>query len=228
MTTLAVLQPGYLPWLGFFDQLARSDIFIIYDDVQFDKNGWRNRNRVKTDQGAHWLTVPVRQKGLTGTAIRHVEIDNNVPWGKKHLATLAQYYAKAPFAKELLPELETLLTGSWPLLVDLDLAVMQRMCHWLGLRPPSIRSSELHIAGERSERLLQLCLHFGADRYLSGNAAKEYLDLARFERHGIAVEWQEYRHPVYPQLHGPFVPYLSTLDLLLNVGPGSLSILRSG
>jgi hypothetical protein len=217
--TLVVLQPGYLPWLGFFDQMRRADVFVYYDDVQYDKNGWRNRNRVKSPAGEpHWLTVPVRV-GSLGQRVNETEIDNRQPWARKHVGTLRQFYAKAPHLARHLPELEELLAGRrWGLLVELDIAVVALMCRWLGIERETARSSELKVEGERSERLLKLCEHFGARRYLSGNAAQSYLDEAAFEARGVRVVWQNYQHPVYPQQHGAFVPYLSALDLVLNCG----------
>lgn len=224
--TLAVLQPGYLPWLGFFDQLRRSDVFVLYDDVQFDKHGWRNRNRIKSAQGPTWLTVPVRHKGLNKPAIVDVEV---VPgnWARKHLSSIRQAYARAPYLTRYLPELEALLQRPFSLLVDLDIAIIELFNRWLGLERQVVRSSALGISGERSERLLAMCKHFGATHYLSGNAAKDYLDEARFRSDGIDVVWQDYEHPVYPQQHGEFVPYLSVLDLLLNCGDDSRRILDS-
>ena len=186
--TLAVLQPGYLPWLGFFDQMRRADIFVYYDDVQYDKNGWRNRNRIKSPKGEpHWLTVPARVKSL-GQRILETEIDNRQPWAKKQTGTIRQFYSKAPFLKRYLPELEELLLGrEWGLLFDLDAAVIELICSWLKLKREVWRSSELGIEGERSERLLKICQRFGADRYLSGNAAREYLDVDLFARNSIEV-----------------------------------------
>ena len=226
---LAVLQPGYLPWLGFFDQLQRADCFIFYDDVQYDKNGWRNRNRIKSTTGEpHWLTVPVRVHSLAQRLI-DTEIDNRQPWARKHLGTIRQSYVRAPHLKRYLPELEELLLAAkWERLCDLDLAVIKLMCRWLGLERATMRSSELNIDGDRSQRLVNFCKHAGADRYLSGNAAQTYLDVELFARHGIAVEWQDYKHPTYPQQHGEFVPYLSTLDLLLNCGDDSRTIISEG
>ena len=223
--TLVVLQPGYLPWLGFFDQMRRSDIFVLYDDAQFDKNGWRNRNRIKSPAGPHWLTVPVRVNSLS-QRILETEIDNRQPWARKHLGTIKQFYYKAPYLKRYLPVLEELLMGRyWERIIDLDIAVIELMCAWLGLKRRTVHSSGLDIQGERSERLLNMCLHFGVRRYLSGNAAQSYLDVELFARHGIEVEWQNYQHPVYPQQHGEFVPFLSALDLLLNCGDESASMI---
>ena len=172
--TLAVLQPGYLPWLGFFDQLRKCDVFVLYDDVQFDKHGWRNRNRIKSPKGIQWLTVPVRHKGLGKQKILDVEIDNNTQWGRKHVMTIQQCYAQAPFVTNYLPKIKEVLLKPWEKLLDLDLALIELMCGWLGLKPKMIRSSTLEVPGEQNDRLLQLCLHFSAGCYFSGVAAQEY------------------------------------------------------
>lgn len=226
MTTLVVLQPGYLPWLGFFDQMRRADVFVYYDDVQFDKNGWRNRNRVKSPAGQyHWLTVPVIQSGRSEQRIDEVEIDNRAAWPRKHLGTIAQFYGAAPHRRRYLPQLEELLTRPWESLVELDIATTALLCEWLGLACSPIRSSELDVSGDPTGRLVGLCRHFGADRYLSGSSGRDYLDVPAFEHEGVDVVWQDYHHPEYPQLHGEFLPYLSVLDLLLNCGEQSLEII---
>jgi hypothetical protein len=226
--TLVVLQPGFLPWLGFFDQMRRAGVFVYYDDVQYDKHGWRNRNRIKTPSGPHWLTVPTRHAGLGKPSILDVEVETTAPWARKHIGTIRQYYRDAKWLDRYLPELSDLLQRPWRRLVDLDLAVSRQMADWLGITTPTLRASELGIRGERSERLVALCQYLGVTRYLSGNAAQSYLDVDLFARHGISVEWQNYAHPVYPQLHGEFVPYLSAIDLLLNCGDESGRILREG
>ena len=218
MTTVAVLQPGYLPWLGFFDQMIRSDVFVYYDDVQFDKNGWRNRNRVKSMTGPLWLTVPVLSAQKFGQLILETKIDNRQPWARKQLGTIRQLYARAPYLAPYLPGLEEVLCAKWQYLVDLDIALVELICGWMGLKRQAVRSSKLGVVGERSERLLRICRHFGAEKYLSGDSAQCYLDVPAFEAHKIAVEWQRYSHPTYPQLHGEFLPYLSAIDLVFNVG----------
>ena len=220
--TLAILQPGYLPWLGFFDQMQRCDVFIYYDDVQFDKHGWRNRNRVKAPDGtAHWLTVPVLHSGRNWPRILDVEIDNRGPWARKHVSTLRHWYRRAPFVEDYLPAIEEVLGRGWTRLVDLDLALTDLIGGALGLRRQTLRASSLGISGKRSERLVEFCRHVGATRYLSGNAAKDYLDTDLFARHGVEVEWQDYVHPTYPQQHGAFVSNLSIVDLLFNCGEAS-------
>jgi hypothetical protein len=225
VTTLVVLQPGYLPWLGYFDLLKKADVFVHYDDVQFDKHGWRNRNRVKGPKGAIWLTVPVLHSGRLGQSILDVEIDDRQDWRRKHLSTISQLYARAPFIDALLPRLRDIIKRAWPRLVDLDLALIDWLAAEIGIRTPRHRTSGLDIGGDRNERLVNLCHCFGATRYLSGEAARDYLDEARFAAAGIEVVWHNYSHPTYAQQHGEFVPYLSVLDLLLNVGEKSLSVL---
>jgi WbqC-like protein family len=226
VTTVAILQPGFLPWLGFFDQMVRCDIFVYYDDVQFDKHSWRNRNRIKAPSGPLWVTIPVLHSGKQGQRIVDVEVDDNKSWARKMIATIRQNYAQAPHLAFYLPELEQVLAAPWRFLVDLDLAVADLMCRWFEVKRPVFRASALGIAGGKSSRLLSICQHFSATKYFSGNAAQDYLDVALFQDAGIAVEWQNYRHPTYPQLHGDFTPYLSALDLVLNAGRDSISILR--
>jgi hypothetical protein len=224
--TVVILQPGYLPWLGFFDQLRHANVFVYYDDVQFDTHGWRNRNRIKTQTGPQWLTVPVRHSGLGLPRVMDVEIDARTPWARKHVATLKQAYARAPYVARYLPELEEVLERPWKRLVDLDLAVVEVVRGWLGLERRIELASRLGIEGQQSERLVRICRHFDARTYYSGAAARSYLDVDLFERHGIRVAWQDFTHPVYAQLHGTFVPYLSIVDLVFNCGAESMAVLE--
>jgi hypothetical protein len=226
--TVVVLQPGYLPWLGFFDQVHRSDVFVFLDHVQFDRRGWRHRNRVKGEDGrAHWLTVPVRHRGAPQRIV-DVAIHRGTPWARKQVSTIRQCYRRAPYLDRYLPELEELIAGPVESLAELDIALARLMCGWLGISASFARSSELGVPGRRTELLMGLCRHFGATHYLSGNAAKSYLDVELMRRNGIEVAWHDYRHPVYPQQHGAFVPYLSALDLLLNCGDDSSLIVTEG
>jgi hypothetical protein len=206
--------------------MRRADVFVYYDDVQYDTHGWRNRNRIKTQHGPLWLTVPVRHSGLSKPRILDVAIDARANWARKHVASIRQAYAGAPFVKQYLPALEEALTRSWDRLVDLDLAVTRLMAEWLGVRSRIERASTLGIDGGQTQRLVNICRHFDATRYLSGSAARDYLDVALFARNGIAVEWQDFTHPVYPQLHGEFVPYMSAVDLVLNCGAESSVVLE--
>jgi hypothetical protein len=223
--TVVILQPGYLPWLGFFDQMYQSDIFVIYDDVQFDKDGWRNRNRIKTAQGEQWLTVPVLTKGLDKPLINEILVNNAAKWQKKHLTSIRQSYSKAPFFAQYIDGFEEILTKEWKYLVDLDMAFIYRLAGWLGLERDIRFSSDMGIPGQSSERLVAMCAQLGAERFFEGAAGQDYLDVSLFKAQGIQVEYQDYQHPVYAQLHGEFIPYLSVIDLLFNHGPDSLNIL---
>lgn len=222
MKTLAVLQPSYLPWMGYFDQMARSDVFVFYDDVQYDKHGWRNRNRIKSVNGEPaWITVPVLHTGKNKQQIQHIEIMNEQPWARKQLGTIRQYYLKAPHFKRYFDELSELLNGPHTHLNNLNLQTTEWLCRQFKINPEIHRSSQLGIEGEQTERLVRLCQHFGVTHYLTGNAASDYLDVKAFENVGVQVVWQNYEHPTYPQMHGEFVGFLSALDLLMNVGPES-------
>ncbi len=198
---------------------------FIMTTFSTDKHGWRNRNRIKSPEGPCWLTVPVRHSGLGQPRIADVEVDARTPWARKHVGTIRQHYRHAPHLARYLPELEELLMRRWERLVDLDLAVVAMLCQWLNLRRTIFCASELGIGGGKSERLVNISKRFKAKRYLSGTAARDYLDVELFERSGISVEWHDYRHPTYPQQHGAFVPFLSAIDLILNYGEQSLLVL---
>jgi hypothetical protein len=225
---VVVLQPSYLPWLGYFDQLYKSDVFVLYDDVQYDKHGWRNRNRIKTEKGPLWLTVPVLTHGQGLPINRDARIDTRQPWARKHLQALRVNYAKAPAFEEVFDALEPVLGRPWTHLIDLNRAVLEALCRLLRLTRSILLSSELDVPGQKTERLIALCRALGADRYLTGDAASDYLDETQFAANDIRVEYHHYRHPVYAQLHGEFVPYLSVVDLLMNHGRESLGVLVDG
>ncbi|QOX80356.1 WbqC family protein [Trichlorobacter lovleyi] len=223
---IGILQPGYLPWLGFFEQLHRSDIFVIYDDVQYDKHGWRNRNRIKTANGIQWLTVPVLLKYNKHPQICEVRIDNMAKWRKKHLETIRQSYSRAPYFEHYFNIFESSFACNWEYLIDLDVHLMTELVRALGLpEKPMVRSSTLGIEGGRIDRLIKICTYFGADTFYEGASGVNYIDPAVFLENGIRVKFQEYRHPTYPQLYGDFMPYLSLVDLLFNCGDKSLDIL---
>ena len=225
--TLVALQPGYLPWCGYFDQIDRADIFVHYDDVQLDKQGWRNRNQIKTRDGVQWLTVPILHKQLT-QRICDTEIDGRVPWARKHLRSIEQNYAKAEFRDDLIEAIRTVLDRPWTMISDLVITLCETICGLLGVSAQFERSSELNSNGDRNERLVEICHKFDINRYLTGAAAVNYLDVELFEGNGIQVEFQRYEPVEYEQLHGKFLPYLSVVDLIMNCGPASLEIIRAG
>ncbi|MDP2849066.1 MAG: WbqC family protein [Humidesulfovibrio sp.] len=223
--TVGILQPSYLPWLGYFEQLFRADVFVLYDDVQFEKGSWRNRNRIKAPQGAQWLTVPVLTKGREFPLINEVRVNSAESWQKKHLRGLAQYYSKAPYYAEYAPELACVIDRSWEKLCDLNIALILHLSAVLGITTPVLLASELGIAGSGTLRLVDILAHLGGTIFYEGAAGRDYIDESLFSSRGMRVEFQDYAHPEYTQLHGGFIPYLSVVDLLFNHGPNSLSIL---
>ena len=224
---VAIHQPHYLPWLGYLAKLDRADCFVYLDTVQFEKNGWQNRNRIKTPQGTQWLTVPVRHH--FGQTIAEVPIADGEDWSRKHRQALTTHYGAAPHFGAARPALETLYAASWERLADLAVASVECVARLLDIQCPTVRASALGpLPHEPTERLLAICRRLEADTYLAGAVGPEYMDLERFTRAGIRVLVQEYRHPDYPQRYGPFLPNLAAVDLLCNVGPGSLAVLRQG
>ncbi len=223
---IGILQPGYLPWLGFFEQMYRSDVFVIYDDVQYDKEGWRNRNKIKTGSGIQWLTVPVLIKFEEHPLISEVKINNTVNWRKKHLYSIKQNYSKAPFFDKYISIFEEAYAKEWVHLIDIDIYFIVELAGCLGMgNKKMIRSSTLNIDGDRIGRLIKICKLFGANIFYEGAAGKHYIDEKYFIEQGIRIEYQNYKHPVYHQLYGDFVPHLSVVDLIFNHGGESLSIL---
>jgi hypothetical protein len=214
-----------MPWLGYFDKIIKSDIFVFLDTVQFKKNEFQNRNKIKTAQGWMWLTVPVLYK--YPEHIDEVQINNRVDWRKKHMRALEINYQKAPYCRELFPTMEGCYAGNAESLSKLNREIVLILLKILGVNKETKVASELtDFPEEPSERLATICEVLGADTYLSGPGGREYLNLEPFHNKEITVTFQEFKHPVYPQLYGDFVPNLSLVDLLFNCGPNSLNILE--
>lgn len=222
---VGILQPSYLPWIGFLEQIARTDVFVLYDDVQFEKGSWRNRNRIKTPNGIAWLSVPVLTKGLGFPLIRDIRINNSTKWCKKHIRTIEQNYSKAEYFAQYAPAIFAILDRQWEKLVDLNNELLSHFLTVLGLEKKIVSSSELGIEGKSSERLVAIIKELGGTAFYEGSAGRNYIDMALFNEAGIDLIFQDYEHPVYPQLHGEFIPYLSIIDLLFNCGPNSHDIL---
>jgi hypothetical protein len=218
-----ILQPGYLPWLGFFDQMAQSDVFVMYDDVQYTRRDWRSRNRIKTAKGVCWLTVPVKTRGRRYQLVNEARVDNSRPWQRKHVETIRGSYSNAPYFKRYFPQIKSILEKDPPLLMDLNLELIQYLRQVLNLKTKIIFSSTMDIQGNRTERLVKICKALGAREYLTGDAAASYLEMEMFDQHDIEVHFHKYEHPEYPQINGPFIPYLSAIDLVFNCGPESRS-----
>lgn len=213
---LSAHQPAYLPWLGYFDKIIRSDIFVYLDTIQLEKNSFTNRNRIKTPQGAAWLTVPVKIKGHIGKAIMEIEIDNSQDWRRKHLNTIYMNYKKAPRFEVCYPKLENLYQARYQLLAEL---CWEQLLFWLeefDIKTQIVRSSSLPVDAKKSDLVLELCRYYNTDHYISGVLGKNYLREEDFELCGITLSFQDYKHPVYPQVWGDFLPNMSILDFWMN------------
>jgi hypothetical protein len=219
---VAIVQSNYLPWKGYFDLIAAADHFVLYDEVQYTRRDWRNRNRIKTAAGVRWLTVPVQTKGAYTQRIDETRIADP-RWARSHCSAIEQAYRDAPAFAETTALLAPLYDGFGDgLLSDVNEALLRRVCRQLGITTPISRSTDHPGAGGPSERLLTICTALGATEYVSGPAARAYLDVDLFARAGVGVRWFDYTgYREYPQLHGPFVHEVSIIDLLFNTGSRS-------
>ncbi|MBV8051612.1 MAG: WbqC family protein [Acidobacteriaceae bacterium] len=227
---VAIAQPTYLPWLGYFDLIDQVDAFVVLDHVQFEKQSWQQRNRIKTPHGLQWLTVPVVFRGRFGQSIREVEIRDTEFW-RKHLRSTEVNYRRAPFFAEYFQEFSELLKcPERSRLLDLNVRLIEWFMSILSIRTPLLFSSELNVPGRRTELLANMCLGLGATTYVSpiGSAAYLLAEIDLMERHSIEVRFHNYEHPEYRQLFSPFLPYASILDLLFNEGERALDIVLSG
>lgn len=227
--TVCIIQSNYIPWRGYFDLIGLSDLFIVYDTVQYTKNDWRNRNRIKTQSGATWLTIPVVKRGRMDLSVDQVQIAGS-KWALKHWKTLSQAYKRAPYLEDYGERLEALFAsaGRMAQLSDVNRLWIDFIVQTLGLQTKILSASDFELVGDRNERLISLCEEVGATRYLSGPSARSYLDVTSFHQRGIEVVFMDYgEYREYPQLHGPFEPNVSILDLILNVGPDALEFMKT-
>jgi len=226
MKKVAILQSNYIPWKGYFDMIAAVDEFIVYDDMQFTKNDWRNRNRIKTPQGIQWISVPVKTKGKFGQSIRETEINGNV-WQNQHWKSLCLNYKKTIYFDEVSSLLKVLYKQEYRTISDLNLAFIEAICNYLDISTKIKKSWDYKLAEGKTERLVDLCQQSGATEYISGPAAKDYIDQNIFSEAGISLTWFNYDgYPEYPQLWGDFVHGVSILDLLFNCGKESPNYMR--
>jgi len=235
---IGALQTAYLPWLGFFDQIYQCDLFIIYDDLQYTKKDWRNRNRIKTSQGPMWLTVPLASHGALKKKILDMEIAPTPGWARAHWGALKMNYARAPFFSRYRGFFQDLYQHRWTHLAPLNRAIIDYCLSRLKIRTPVIYSSQSRLEEDylswcrgrtdATERIIYICTRFGAQRFFGGPAGKQYIKENLLDRAGICMEYHHYPHPCYRQCFGPFIPYLSIVDLLFNEGDESLSILTNG
>ena len=220
MKKVAILQSNYIPWKGYFDIIAAVDEFIFYDDVQFTKNDWRNRNQIKTPQGVQWLTVPVGQ-GIS-RRVRDVELPNG-KWQVKHWKTLESNYRRSPYFEEVAVIFKPLyLDRKYTHISELNRVFIEAVCKYLGVTTKFSNSWDYELSEGKTDRLVDLCVQAGATEYISGPAAKDYIDEELFSDQGIKLTWFDYSgYPEYTQSWGEFTHYVSILDLLFNCGKNS-------
>lgn len=220
-----ILQPSYIPWRGYFDQIRRADVFVFYDDVQYDKNGWRNRNRIKTAQGPMWLTVPVRHLGLN-TPLNRVPIDWSQNWVKKHLGSIRQNYAHAAHFKAHTELLESIYSRHDEMLTDFTVESTITLAKYLGFNSTKfVCSSTIPSEGGKSDRVLCILRHLGATHYICGPSSRNYLNTEQFDAAGITLEYMCYDYPMYQQVYLPYDPHVSVLDLMLNTGANAANLI---
>jgi len=217
-----ILQPSYIPWRGYFHQIQMADVFVFYDDVQYDNRGWRNRNRVKTDVGPRWLTIPVHHRGAQsqGIPIKDIPICWGTDWRQKHWRTLVQSYSRAPFFGEFRDRLDEVYRAQPALLADFTISSTITIAKWLGITDTVfLRASELKVSGTKTDRVLNILHQLKATHFINGPSAKEYTEEEKFQDAGITIEYMKYHYPAYPQLHPPLDANVSILDLLFMIGP---------
>lgn len=217
----AILQSAYIPWRGYFDLIASVDHFILYDDVQYSNGDWRNRNRIKTAAGSKWLTIPIAKTGRIEKLINQVQAAND-QWGVDHWNRVTAAYRKAPFFEEVMALLEPIYLSGEVHLSTINRRLIEAICEYLGIKTQLHWSTDYHQTEGKSQRLADLVDAVGATVYVSGPAAKNYLDETVFSKTGKSVHWFSYADlKPYPQLHGSFDPAVSIIDLLFNCGPES-------
>lgn len=226
---VAIVQSNYIPWKGYFDLINSVDEFILYDDMQYTRRDWRNRNMIKTPAGAQWLTIPVDVKGKYLQKIRETRI-SDPEWAQHHWTALKQNYARSPYLEEYGDEIEALYhrAAQETLLSRVNYIFIEAVCGFFGIKTRLSWSMEYQLVEGKTERLVGLCRSAGASHYLSGPAARGYIDEALFEKEGIDLSYASYHgYPEYPQLWGAFDHFVTVLDLVLNAGPDSPRYMKS-
>ena len=214
-------QPNYLPYLGILAKVARADLFVVVDNVQFVKRGpfgFQHRAKVRTPRGWHWLTVPVITAGRFTQRINEVEIDRRLPWRRKHWGSIRRYYSRSAHFREHAEFFEEVYQRNWHRLIDLNLTVLRYLLRAFGITTPTVVASEAGIEGRATGLIVDICRETGASGYLHGRHGPDYADLAAIRRAGFANFVLDFQHPTYPQVYPGFEPYMAGIDLLFCVG----------
>ena len=212
-----LLQPSYLPWMGVFGMIDVTDVFIFYDDVQYVNQSWQQRNRIKLQNNQTWLTVPVLRK--FGQKINEAKINNSINWSRKHWKSIYHAYHKAPYFENYEKEISQIYDTKWDSLCDLNIHAIKVLSKLLMLDEPKfINSSDITgVEGQKTDRILNILNKLNIDESIGGPAAKVYIEPLKFKNNGIKLYWFEFNHPVYPQIGGDFIPYLSVIDFYLTL-----------
>ncbi|CUR50983.1 WbqC-like family protein [Nitrosotalea devaniterrae] len=225
MTKVIIRQPGYLPYLGYFKKIQTCDVFVHLDDVLYSTGGGDNKNKIRTFQGTKILPVPISKPH--DIKFNEIKIANDMDWREKHRNSIKENYKVAPFFDRYWNSIENILSKEWKKLIDLNLEFIKYFCSVLNLTTKTVRSSELDTKSTKSTKLLEICQKLGATCYISGEIGKNYLDVKLFENAGIEVIFEKFEHPIYRQIHGEFIPYLSIIDVLFNEGDNTKTILAN-
>tara|TARA_Y100001968_G_C19290460_1_gene683949 strand:+ start:349 stop:1044 length:696 start_codon:yes stop_codon:yes gene_type:complete len=229
MTKIAIMQPTYLPWCGYFALIKSVDTFVFLDSVQFARRSWQQRNKIKSNSGEIWLSIPVRQKGKRAQLINEVKINSEGDFPKKHIKSIDFNYCKANYFQEESKIIYKYLEENNGYLADLNISLIKAICNRLNISTNLICSSDLKVAGTKDVLLASICQQLNATEYFSAPGSKEYLDQSQeFRNRRIDITYFQYDHPIYSQLHNDFVPYMSIIDMLFNHGKNSLDIINSG
>jgi hypothetical protein len=227
---VTIMQPAYLPWLGYFHRIMCADLHVILDHVQIDKNSktkFANRNKVRTRDNWSWLTVPIKTKGKFGELeLNQIEIDIESNWAEKHWNTLRASYGKAPFFKEHAAFFEQLYAQKFGSLSELNTEATNYFLKTFGINTASVYSSALDVRSQKDDLILDICVALKATKYISGPFGRDYLNTRKFAEAGIEVVYHDYIHPEYQQAFPGFEPYMSTIDLLFNCGSNSVNIIK--
>lgn len=226
-----ILQPSYIPWRGYFHQIAKSDLFVFFDDVQYDKRGWRNRNKIKTAAGSSWLSIPVFNKGAQTDhlPINHIEVCWDRPWNREHWNSIKLAYRKAPFFEQTAAVLEPFYASTPNMLADFTIEQTIALARHLGIKNTRyMRSSEIEgVTGTKTDRLIDILKKVNATHYISGPSARDYIEKEKFEEAGISLEFMVYDYPEYPQFYPPFEAQVSIIDLMFMTGPDAIHYILS-
>lgn len=223
---VAIMQPTYLPWMGYFGLINAVDVFVILDDVQFVHRSWQRRNRIKMAEKAIWLSVPVQKK--FGQNINEVKISNTTNWASTHITSIIHAYRKTKYFEDYIPYLNEIYEREWVYLAKFNTHIIKLFCDLLKITTLHIHASELNIEGTKTDRLINILNKIGGDEYVSPPGSRVYIEDHKFIENDIELLWFEYNHPTYSQMSNVFISHLSIVDLLFNNGPDSLNYIIEG